>query len=89
MNNAIFQCYSFDIMFSINFSVAISEVRVEDCLCRDGDYDDIISTTNNSSYVKVTETSKLAALYLKLKLQQHLPNIQSQNGNIDVLHQYK
>ena len=56
-------------MFSINFSVAISEVRVEDCLCRDGDYDDIISTTNNSSYVKVTETSKLAALYLKLKLQ--------------------
>ena len=67
-------------MFSINFSVAISEVRVEDCLCRDGDYDydDINSTTNNSSYVKVTETSKLAALYLKLKLQQHIPlNVRS------------
>lgn len=65
-------------MFSINFSVAISEVRVEDCLCPDGDYDDIISTTNNSSYVKVTETSKLAALYLKLKLQQHIPlNVRS------------
>ena len=65
-------------MFSINFSVAISEVRVEDCLCRDGDDDDIISTTNNSSYVKVTETSKLAALYLKLKLQQHIPlNVRS------------
>ena len=65
-------------MFSINFSVAISEVRVEDCLCHDGDYDDINSTTNNSSYVKVTETSKLAALYLKLKLQQHIPlNVRS------------
>lgn len=89
MNNAIFQCYNFDILFSINFSVAIFEVRVEDCLCCDGDYDDINTTTNNSSYVKVTETSKLAALYLKLKLQHHIPNIPRKSTKWIKLRKYR